>query len=345
MIGHAKRTIKTRAFLISMTFALLAGTASAQAKEPVTVDNFVRAESDHMIRANMQAFGIEVGQFAHLRTPTTPDNQPVIRMNQDTLYSGAVLDLSRPVQITLPEVGGRYMSMHVVNQDHYMLVESEPGTYELTGDSVGTRFALVTIRTFYNAGDPDDLAAAHAAQDKIAISGGGDGPFEAPDWDTENLAVARKALSDLAILGFDTSHAFGSRDDVRPIDHLVGAAAGWGGLPRTAAFYIMASVARNDGKTPHAVTVKDVPVDAFWSITVYNADGYLEANDLGVNSYNNLSAQPNADGSYTIHFGGDPSSVNYLPITEGWNYAVRMYEPRKEILDGSWTFPSVEPVK
>jgi hypothetical protein len=100
-----------------------------------------------------------------------------------------------------------------------------------------------------------------------------------------------------------------------------------------------------DGITPHAVTVKDVPVDAFWSITVYNADGYLETNDLGVNSYNNFSAKPNKDGSYTIHFGGDPKSVNYLPITEGWNYAVRMYQPRKEILDGTWTFPSVEPVK
>ena len=112
MMEHAKRTIKTRAFLISMIFALLAGTASTQANEPVTVDNFVRAESDHMIRANMQAFGVEVGQFAHLRTPTTPDNQPVIRMNQDTLYSGAVLDLSRPVTITLPDVGSRYMSMH-----------------------------------------------------------------------------------------------------------------------------------------------------------------------------------------------------------------------------------------
>lgn len=54
----------------------------------------------------------------------------------------------------------------------------------------------------------------------------------------------------------------------------------------------------------HALTVKDVPVNAFWSITVYNADGYLEANDRGVNSYNNFSAQPNKDGSYPIHFGG-----------------------------------------
>ena len=331
-------------FAISI-LCLLPAAVTAAESERVTVDNFVRAESDQMIRANMESFGVDIGQFAHLRQPTTPDNQPVIRMNQDTLYSGAVLDLSKPVTITLPEIGGRYMSMHVVNQDHYMFVESEPGSYEMTEDSVGTRFALVTIRTFYNAGDPDDLAVAHAAQDKIEISGGGEGPFEAPNWNTDQLAVARKALNDLAVLGFDTSHAFGSKEEVRPIDYLVGAAAGWGGLPSTAAMYLLDSVDKNDGKTPHAVTVKDVPVDAFWSITVYNADGYLEANDLGVNSYNNFSAEPNEDGSITIHFGGDPESVNYLPITEGWNYAVRMYQPRQEILDGSWTFPRIEPVK
>ena len=312
---------------------------------PVNVDNFVRAESNRMFRANMKAFNAKIGDLVHVRKPTTPDNQPVIRMNQDTLYSGVVLDLSRPVKITLPEIGGRYMSMHVVNQDHYMFVESKPGIYVLTEDSVGTRFAYVTVRTFYNAGDPDDLAKAHAAQDKITISGGGHGPFEAPNWNTDDLAVARKALNDLAVLGFDTAYAFGRKEDVRPVDYLVGAAAGWGGLPRTAAFYILGSVNKNDGKTPHAVTVKDVPVDAFWSITVYNADGYLEANDHGVNSYNNFSAKPNEDGSYTIHFGGDPKSLNYLPITEGWNYAVRMYQPRKEILDGSWTFPSIKHLK
>ena len=335
--------------LISTAIVLLTGTAvlsaAVQANEPVTVDNFVRAESDHMIRSNMKMLGAVFGEFTHLREPTTPDNQPVIRMNQDTLYSGTVLDLSRPAKITLPEVGGRYMSMHVVNQDHYMLVESKPGTYELTEDNVGTRFALLTVRTFYNAGDPDDLARAHAAQDKLEISGGGDGPFEAPDWNRDQLAAARKALSDLAILGFDTTHAFGSEKDVRPIDHLVGAAAGWGGLPRADAFYILDSVEKNDGKTPYAVTVRDVPVDAFWSITVYNADGYLEANDLGVNSYNNFSARPDEEGSWTIRFGNcEEDRVNCIPTTPGWNYAIRMYEPRQEILDGSWMFPRPQPV-
>ena len=307
----------------------------------VNVTNFVRAETDHMFRTNMKMAGIKIGALTHLRAPTTPDNQPVIRMNQDTLYSATVLDLSKPVKITLPDVNGRYQSMHVINQDHYMFVESKPGTYELTAETVGTHFAYVTIRTFVDVLDPSDLAKAHAAQDAIEISGGGQGPFDAPDWNSDQLARARKALNDLAVLGFSAAYAFGRKEEVRPVDYLVGAAAGWGGLPQNAAFYIIDSVAQNDGETPHAITVKDVPVDAFWSITVYNADGYLEANDRGVNSYNNVSAQPNEDGSYTIHFGGcGDDRINCIPITPGWNYAIRMYEPRAEILDGSWVFPA-----
>ena len=330
-------------FCLAMFSALSVATAAEPEEQVrVNVDNFVRAESDHMIRANMKGFNLGFDTFFHLREPTTPDNQPTIRMNQDTLYSAMVLDLSKSVKITLPEVGGRYMSMHVVSQDHYMIAESKPGTYKLTEKSVGTRFALVTIRTFYDAGDPNDLAKAHAAQDKITVSGGGEGPFEAPNWNTDQLKAARKALNDLGALGFDAKYAFGTRKEVRPVDYLVGAAAGWGGLPAKAASYIIDSVEQNDGKKPHSVTVKDVPVDAFWSITVYDADGYLEKNDLGVNSFNNFSAKPNEDGSITIHFGGDPKSVNYLPITKGWNYAVRMYLPRKEILNGSWAFPEVK---
>jgi len=340
-------TINTLAVALAVSILfLMPCTALATDSEPVTVDNFVRAETDHMIRANMKAFDVKIGALTHLRKPVTPDNQPVIRMNQDTLYSGTVLDMSKPVKLVLPEVNGRYMSMHVVNQDHYMFVESKPGTYKLTEDAVGTRFAYVAIRTFVDINNPDDLAKAHAAQDAIKITGGGKGPFDAPNWDEANLAVARKALSDISVLGFDTSYAFGLKEEVRPVDHLIGAAAGWGGLPRSAALYILSAVSENDGKKPHAVTVKDVPVDAFWSLTVYNADGYLEANEQGMNSYNNFSAQPNEDGSITINFGGcDDGRVNCLPISKGWNYAVRLYEPRPEILDGSWEFPAIEPVK
>ncbi|MCZ6810258.1 MAG: DUF1214 domain-containing protein, partial [Proteobacteria bacterium] len=145
--------------------------------------------------------------------------------------------------------------------------------------------------------------------------------------------------------GMDASRAFGTPEDTDPIYHLVGAAAGWGGLPRTSAFYEIRSVARNDG-SPHAITARDVPVDAFWSITVYNADGFIDENELGAYSFNNVTARPNQDGSFTIHFGGcEDGRANCLPISEGWNYVARIYEPRKEILNGSWTFPVPGPVE
>lgn len=148
------------------------------------------------------------------------------------------------------------MSMHVVNQDHYMFVETEQGAYELTEDSVGTQFAFVNNRTFLDPSDPEDVEKAHTAQDAIIVEAGGKGPFEAPDLDENALAAGRKALNDFAALWFNTTYAFGRKEETRPIDHLIGAAADWGGLPRSAAIYLIDSVEKNDGDTPHAVTVK-----------------------------------------------------------------------------------------
>lgn len=94
------------------------------------------------------------------------------------------------------------------------------------------------------------------------------------------------------------------------------------------------------------MTVKDVPVDGFTSITVYNAKGFMEKNDLGINSLNNLTATPNEGGGATVHFGGcEDGRVNCIPITDGWNYIVRLCQPQAVIQDGSWTFPAPVVVK
>jgi hypothetical protein len=102
---------------------------------------------------------------------------------------------------------------------------------------------------------------------------------------------------------------------------------------------------QNDGKTVHKLTVKDVPIDGFWSISLYNDKGFFEKNDLGAYSLNNLTAKPDADGAFTVQFGGCQSDApNCLPIMPGWNYTVRQYRPRKEIIDGTWRFPEAHPV-
>ena len=85
----------------------------------------------------------------------------------------------------------------------------------------------------------------------------------------------------------------------------------------------------------YELTVKDVPVDAFWSITLYNKVGYIQRNEYNANSVNSVTATPNKDGSVTVHFGGDPKRANCLYIMEGWNYAVRMYRPMRKYSKGN----------
>jgi hypothetical protein len=137
---------------------------------------------------------------------------------------------------------------------------------------------------------------------------------------------------------------FGDKDDVDPVRHLVGTAGGWGGNPPRDALYMNVNPKNNDGETPYSLTVKDVPVDGFWSITLYNAKGFYEAPENAI-SVNNVTAKKDANGAVTVHFGGDPSQPNYLRIMPGWNYTVRLYQPKAEILEGKWTFPEPTPVK
>ncbi len=119
----------------------------------------------------------------------------------------------------------------------------------------------------------------------------------------------------------------------------------WGGLPDKDATYLNVTPANNDGATVYKLNVKDVPVDAFWSVSVYNAEGYFEKNQYNAYTLNNLTAKKSADGSIAIQFGGcDGKIPNCLPIVKGWNYTVRLYRPRAEILNGRWTVPAAEPV-
>lgn len=305
----------------------------------VNVATFARAESDTALRKVHDAFGFN--NWYHLRTPTPLDKQDVIRMNRDTLYSSVVLDLTEPATIVMPETGGLYQSLHVINQDHYSFAYTEPGRYELTEELVGTRYAYLIIRTFLN---PDNLEVTHALQDAVQVEGGGSGPLDIPDWNLEQMLTARDALNTLAKLGISNENALGAKDEVDPIKHLIFTAAGWGGLPLKNTFGILGAVPENDG-SPHVLTAKDVPVRAFWSVIVYDANGFIADNDLGVYSYNNITADPNEDGSISIHFGGEPDQVNYIPIADGWNYGIRLYEPEPEVLDGSWVFPDIIPAQ
>lgn len=329
--------------LVVIPFVLLISPVDAWAAEKVTVDNFVRAETDMTFKRYASAGGF--GKMFHLRQPTPLDKQDVIRMNQDTLYSVGIFDLTTPVTIIKPETD-RWQSMMLINQDHSILPAIyEAGSYELTQKDIGTRYVAVLFRTLVNANDANDIKQANAVQDQIVVQQASAGSLDVPDWDEESLSTVRDAINVLGATLSDTSGMLGEKDKLNPIHHLIGTAMGWGGNPKKDAVYVNVYPEKNDGKTNYSLTVKDVPVDGFTSITVYNSKGFMQKNDLGINSLNNLTATPNEGGGATVHFGGcEDGRVNCIPITDGWNYIIRLYQPRQEILDGSWKFPDPEPV-
>lgn len=317
---------------------------AAQAADKVTVDTFVRAETDTTMARYAAQGGF--GKFLHIRGMTPVEKQNVIRMNRDTLYSAGVFDLTTPVTIVKPDHGKRYQSMQVINQDHSMLpIEQGAGTFTLTREMVGTRYAIVLLRTFADPNDPADMSDAMTLQDRVQVQQVAAGSFVVPEWDAMSLETVRGAINLLASTKSDTSGFFGDKAKLNPIDHLLGTAYGWGGLPKNAAVYQSGMPQFDDGKTPYTLTVRDAPVDGFWSITVYNAKGFMEPNSLNRYSVNNVTAKPDRDGSVTVHFGGDASASNYLPIPSGWSYVVRMYGPRKPVVDGTWKFPEAQPVQ
>jgi hypothetical protein len=312
---------------------------------PVTVDNFIRAESDMYFGAVVKEGGF--GKFSHRREPAAIDNQTVIRLNRDTLYSSAVFDLDAgPATITLPDAGRRFRSLMVVNQDHYVpTVGYAAGSHTLTREQVGTRYVLAAVRTLVAPTKPEDLRQVHALQDAIKVEQASQGRFEVPDWDAESQKKVRDALLVLGSTIPDFKGAFGSKEQVDPIRHLIGTALGWGGNPEKDASYLNVTVPRNDGKTVYKLNVKDVPVDGFWSISLYNAQGFFVKNESDAYTVNNITAKKDADGSVTVQFGAcDGKTANCLPIMPGWNYTVRLYRPRPEILNGAWKFPEARPV-
>ena len=311
----------------------------------VSPDNFVRAESDLYFGNIVKDNGF--GKFFFIRELTPIDHQLVIRANRDTLYAAAVFDLDAgPVIITLPDAGSRFMSLQLIDEDHYThQVIYSTGDYTFTREQIGTRYVATAVRILVDPNSPDDIAGVHALQDALVVEQDKPGSFDVPEWDPVSQKTVRDALVSLATTLPDTKRMFGTREDTDPIRHLIGSANAWGGNPEEDALYLTVVPPQNDGTTVHRLTVDDVPVDGFWSVTVYNKDGYFSPNAQNAYSFNNVTAQKGSDGNTTIQFGGcDGDAPNCLPITPGWNYTVRLYRPQQAILDGSWTFPAAQSV-
>ena len=125
-----------------------------------------------------------------------------------------------------------------------------------------------------NAEDKSDIQKVHELQDKMKIEAASDTPFVLPNYDNASYKATLDALLVLSKGMKGTAGAFGSKAEVNPVDFLLGSAAGWGGLPVKEAFYINVEPGLPVGE--YELTVKDVPVSGFWSISLYDKEGYFQ---------------------------------------------------------------------
>ena len=322
--------------------ALGTSNANAAIDEPIFVnaDNFIRAESDLYFGGIVKNGGF--GRLDHTREMAPLDKQTVIRLNRDTVYSSGVYDLDAgPIRVVVPDTDGRFTSLQVISQDHYTYGVFYGQTDQvIRKEDVGTRYVALAFRLLADPQDPADMSKVHALQDRIQVTQQGQGSFEIPEWDMESQTQTRATLNALASDLPDTAHMFGTKEEVEPVRHLLGTAYGWGGNPDRDAMYLNFVEPKNDGQTVYRVTIGEVPVKSFWSISLYNAEGFYEQNALNAYNLNSITAKKSNDGTTTVQFGGcDGNIPNCLPTPAGWNWMVRLYQPEDQILNGSWSFP------
>ncbi len=149
----------------------------------------------------------------------------------------------------------------------------------------------------------------------------------------------------------DTMGVYGNYYLKRAIVALIGLGAN---LPEDAVYPL--NIGDSDGKpltgankyVLHFAKNEIPPVGAFWSVTLYDKDGFPSPNQLKRNAIGDRDPlKYNADGSLDLYFqnespGADKES-NWLPApTDAFNLTMRLYAPKPEALDGRWNPPAVK---
>jgi hypothetical protein len=305
----------------------------------VTAETYPTDETSRQILMSQSMVG--VNKFVHKRQLTPTDTQPVVRMNRDTYYSNAVVDVSKGAKITMPDIPeGKYMSVQPVTEDHRIqAMMYGPGTFDLTTHT-GTHLYLI-IRI----DDTFTEAEAKEIQDKMRIVAKSNENFSTSPvnknsfYEVENALKAKMpsivkrdgvdALKGMFTDPRDVSNQFFTEEK-----HQVGAAIGWGGAQIIDNIYEISGNYPTDGC--YQLTFEDPKNTAFWSITVYDDKGFM-FNDLA--NYSSNTAQENVDGTYTISFGCGEDAPNNLEIANPsnvFNIAVRHYQPSKRVLEDDY---------
>ena len=321
-------------------------TSSTIASETVTKKNYAKAETidilnDYIQKISKHTCSNGIGVLMHNREAMNPADRTILRANFDTLYSFAVLDLSSPATIVLPDID-RFQILEIVSEEHWIpLVSDKPGNYNINQELTGSRYAFAIVRTQVNMQDTNDLKAATEAQDMIRLHQDNKGIFKKEtNFDRKEILSLRSEYNKRREPeGITSDMIFGKKGEISAEMRNFGVAIGWGGLPKEGAVYPMPNIV--SATIPQKLIMKNVPMEpgSFWSVTVYDDKGFATGKNYNVNS---AFAEKNKDGDYVINLGGSEEQSNFLNIFPGWSAVIRIYAPTQEYFNGTWKIPQYE---
>jgi hypothetical protein len=302
----------------------------------------------------------------------------VVRMNNDTYYKMAFMDFSNgPVKLSSNKASKElffssqlmdYRNANFENVihpigDYYLYYGEIPENIAGTLIQSPSNLALVIVRVEVKDKDnEDDLKQAQTIFNGIDIEGPEISEFPTLDLLSsfdEKVATSATILIDstFKVVPFNRMVASPDQipDEVSYLNFAAGAKGGWGGPVTSHSSYQMIFFDNEnntlDGsKGGYTLTTTEPPVDAFWSVTVYDTErgGFLHPNAEDKYHINNTSAVRNEDGTDTFNFKTkcEAGDVNCLEVPSGpFDITARYYLPKEEIRTGEWTMSKAVLVK
>ena len=273
--------------------------------------------------------------FNHFPGVASAEDRFVVSPNNDTVYSLAIVNASEGFTLELPDMGERFMSIQITDENHMTPFHLHGGgTYEFTADQFETDYVGIGVRTGTDASKEDVAFIAEQLQSQYRITGASaDDTMPRPD--LERLARVRAALVKEYGKLSSTSGAMQPRTElVEDWEFFTYVIAGAFGLSADEnAMYLPYALPDAKGGACYMATYPPVPVEAFFSITVYGPEKYLMSNENNIVS-SLQGVVMNEDGSFSVAFGGEQCrdlAPNYAYTPEdGWSLLLRAYRPDVE---------------
>ena len=179
----------------------------------VTALNYVQAKTAIQFDKYLARAGGKLNTFSHGRRVADINSRSSKRLNRDTLYSVAIVDISKGASIQIPEAGDRYMSVQVVNQDGFTnKIFHGAGRHYLTVAEFDTPYVWLLVRTLVLENIPGDMQAAQVLQDQMSIDSASERPYTHADYDPLSMSATTALLTELGKGISDNAKAAGTKE-------------------------------------------------------------------------------------------------------------------------------------